>query len=185
MNTYSNAESRLSATAGKNSQQGITLVIAMIFLLILTLLGVTAMQSTVVEERIAGNTRDKDVAFQSAEAGLRAGELYVFTNACTAAGIVFPGPGLINNIGGAAGAGVQYGNASYWMTQPWDATDSIASGTALAGVVTPARYVVELISGGSGPQFVGTTLVYRITARGAGATAGSVSILQSTYQVTC
>ncbi|MEQ1667949.1 MAG: PilX N-terminal domain-containing pilus assembly protein, partial [Sulfuriferula sp.] len=131
-----------------------TLIIAMIFLLILTLLGVTAMQSTVVEERIAGNTRDKDMAFQSAEDGLRAAEVYLAGNACTP-GIAFvaaPGAGLVNNVNGAAGVAFQYSSANYWLAQPWNAGDSRASGTALAGIVAPARYVIELISGTSGLQ---------------------------------
>lgn len=173
--------------ANRTAQRGMTLIIAMIFLLMLTMLGVTAMQSTVMEERIAGNTRDRDVAFQSAESGLRAGETYLTTNACTP-GITFPGAGLINNVGGVA-TSVQYDSADYWMSQVWDATDSIASSTALTGVYAPARYVIELISGTSGVQSgpVGssTTLVYRVTARGAGVTAGSVSLLQSTFTVVC
>lgn len=177
--------------ANKRQQQGMTLIIAMIFLLILTLLGVTAMQGTVVEERIAGNTRDKDMAFQSAEDGLRAGEVFLSGNACTP-GITFvaaPGAGLVNNVNGAAGAAFKYSSSTYWLAQPWNATDSRASTTALAGIVAPARYVIELVSGVSGLQAgaAGTTntLVYRVTARGAGATAGSVSILQSTYTVIC
>lgn len=173
--------------ARKMDQRGMTLIIAMIFLLVLSLLGVTAMQSTVLEERIAGNTRDRDVAFQSAESGLRAGESFLTTNACSP-GITFPGAGLINNVGGASST-VQYDSADYWMGQAWDASDSKASGTVLAGVVTPARYVIELISGTSGVQSgpVGTsnTLVYRVTAKGAGVTAGSVSLLQSTFTVVC
>lgn len=186
MKTNFSACTHNSYIAIKSGQRGMTLVIALIFLLILTLLGVTAMQSTVVEERIAGNTRDRDVAFQSAEAGLRAGEAYLTANACSP-GITFgapPNAGLINNVGGAA-ATVQYGSSDYWMSQPWDATDSIASGTALAGVVTPARYVIELVSGTSGAQIAGATLIYRITAKGAGVTSGSVSILQSTFKVVC
>ena len=114
MKTFYFRQSCYASISSINTQRGMTLIIALIFLLILTMLGVTAMQSTVVEERIAGNTRDKDTAFQSAEAGLRAGEAYLLANACTP-GIAFtaaPGAGLINNVNGTAGT-VQYGSASY------------------------------------------------------------------------
>jgi type IV pilus assembly protein PilX len=47
------------------------LIVALLFLVMLTLLGVTAMTGTTMEERMAGNARDNAVAFQAAEAALR------------------------------------------------------------------------------------------------------------------
>lgn len=177
-------------------QQGITLVIALIFLLVLTLLGVTAMQSTIVEERIAGNTRDKDVAFQSAEVGLRAGETLLTgvgglaPNVCTAPGIAFgaaPNAGLINNVAGAA-ASVEYGKSAYWLAQPWDATDSKAAGTTMAGAQAAARYVIEYVAGPGSTTITqpsGTVMMFRVTAKGGGVTPGSISILQTNFKVVC
>jgi len=52
-------------------QRGAVLVISLLFLVILTILGVTAMTTTTFEERMAGNTRDVGLAFQAAEAALR------------------------------------------------------------------------------------------------------------------
>jgi type IV pilus assembly protein PilX len=52
-------------------QRGAVLVIALLFLTILTILGVTAMTTTTYEERLAGNARDSSTAFQAAEAALR------------------------------------------------------------------------------------------------------------------
>jgi type IV pilus assembly protein PilX len=176
-------------------QRGITLVIALIFLLVLTLLGVTAMQSTVVEERIAGNTRDKDVAFQSAEAGLRAGETLLTgvgglaPNVCTAPGMVFgaaPNAGLINNVGG--GAGVQYASTAYWLAQLWDATDSRATSAAMTGAQAAARYVIEYVAGPGSTTITqpsGTVMMFRVTAKGGGVTPGSISILQTNFKVVC
>ena len=46
---------------------------ALLFLLITTLLGISAMQSSVMEERMAGNMHDHNMAFQAAESGLRDG----------------------------------------------------------------------------------------------------------------
>ena len=55
----------------RNRQSGAVLVIALLFMTILTILGVTAMTATTFEERLAGNARDASVAFQAAEAALR------------------------------------------------------------------------------------------------------------------
>jgi len=55
-------------------QDGAILVVSLLLLLVMTLLGLTAMQVTRMEERMAGNARDMDLAFQSAEAGLRDAE---------------------------------------------------------------------------------------------------------------
>jgi type IV pilus assembly protein PilX len=55
-------------------QRGATLVVALIILLVLTVLGLATMQVTRMEERMAGNSRDVNLAFQGAEAGLRDAE---------------------------------------------------------------------------------------------------------------
>jgi len=55
-------------------QHGATLIVAMLMLLVLTVLGLTTMSMTRLEERMAGNSRDVNLAFQGAEAGLRDGE---------------------------------------------------------------------------------------------------------------
>lgn len=62
--------SRLSA----NRQSGAVLVISLLLLLVMTLLGIGASQSTLLQERMAGNQRDQEVALQGAEAALRAAE---------------------------------------------------------------------------------------------------------------
>ena len=52
------------------SQRGAVLIVSLLFLVVLTMLGVTAMTSTTFEERMAGNARDAAVAHQAAEAAL-------------------------------------------------------------------------------------------------------------------
>lgn len=52
-------------------QQGVTLVVTMIMLVLITILGFSAMQTTTMQERMSGNLRDKNISFQAAEAGLR------------------------------------------------------------------------------------------------------------------
>ncbi len=55
-------------------QKGVVLIVALMFILVMSIVGVTAMQSTIMQERMAGNARDRNLAFQAAEAALRAGE---------------------------------------------------------------------------------------------------------------
>ena len=55
-------------------QNGAALVTSLLLLVVLTVLGITTMQMTRMQERMAGNARDIAVAFQAAEAALRDGE---------------------------------------------------------------------------------------------------------------
>jgi len=53
-------------------QQGAALFISLMFLIILTLIGLSAANVGILQERMAGNVRQSNIAFQRAEAGLRA-----------------------------------------------------------------------------------------------------------------
>jgi type IV pilus assembly protein PilX len=58
-------------------QRGAALIVSLLLLLVLTILAIGASQTTRLEERMAGNMRDIDMAFQGSEAGLRAAEKYI------------------------------------------------------------------------------------------------------------
>jgi type IV pilus assembly protein PilX len=58
-------------------QKGAVLLVCLIAILALTVLGVTAMSGSTLQERMAGGARDYNVAFQAAESALRVGEAYV------------------------------------------------------------------------------------------------------------
>lgn len=66
-----------------NKQSGSALIICLIFLLLLTMMGVGAMQSATMQEKMVGNAVDENRAFQYAEGALRAGEAYVQANNLT------------------------------------------------------------------------------------------------------
>ena len=65
--------------ASVQAQTGVVMVVSLIVLLLLTIIGLSAMQNTSLEEKMAGNLRDKNIAFQVAESALRAAELSVQT----------------------------------------------------------------------------------------------------------
>jgi type IV pilus assembly protein PilX len=56
----------------KQSQQGVTLVVALLFLLILTIISVFAATNATLELKMAGNMQDDFISFNSAEAGVAA-----------------------------------------------------------------------------------------------------------------
>ncbi|WP_417227672.1 pilus assembly PilX family protein [Amphritea sp.] len=58
----------------KEKERGAVLIISLIFLLILSFIGISSMQGTSVQEKMAGNLRDRNSAFSAAEAALREGE---------------------------------------------------------------------------------------------------------------
>lgn len=62
---------------GCDSQRGAVLVISLIILLLLTIIGVTSMRGTILEERMAGNLRDRNLSFQAAETGLQGAYLWL------------------------------------------------------------------------------------------------------------
>jgi Tfp pilus assembly protein PilV len=57
-------------TPGGRHQSGAVLIVAMIILVVLTMLGVTAMNTSSLQEKIASNTQEQVHAFQAAETGL-------------------------------------------------------------------------------------------------------------------
>ncbi len=54
----------------KQRQQGATLIVSLIILMVLTLIGVSSMNTTMQEEKMAGNLREQQTAFQCAEAAM-------------------------------------------------------------------------------------------------------------------
>ncbi|MCG8432639.1 MAG: PilX N-terminal domain-containing pilus assembly protein, partial [Gammaproteobacteria bacterium] len=60
-------------------QQGAILVFCLIFLTVLTMMGVSGMESTTLEERMSANMVDKERAFNAAETALQAGEAWLIT----------------------------------------------------------------------------------------------------------
>ena len=169
-------------------QRGATLVITLLFLTMLTLAGVSAMTTGTMEERIARNSRDFNLAFQAAEAALRDAR----ADLSGAAGLSTRNPVIIGNasfpttgcalglcVTAAAGATPVWEIETNWTT----AGVYVAYGTYTTALVLPLtptpggvaqlpRYLIEYI-GSSGPQYL-----YRITTRGWGASATSVVMLQ-------
>ena len=157
-----------------SSQRGAVLVTGLIFMVVLTLLVVSGMRGTILEEKMAGNARDADLAFQSAEAALRAGEQ------------------VLNGtlpVFAATGANLTVGSRDsvYWLSNHNWSSDSTAYASVLDGTAAAPRYVIEELPavpevGGSvkfGPL---ETTYYKVTARGVGGNPLTLSYVQTTYR---
>jgi type IV pilus assembly protein PilX len=81
-------------------QRGAALVVALILLLVLTLLGVAALRTTTLEERMAANSQERNRAFHAAESGLTQGLLSMLPGAALSSLIYNPpssGSQMLNN----------------------------------------------------------------------------------------
>lgn len=171
-------------------QGGATLLIGVIFLVILTLLGISAATISTRDERMAGNLRDRNVAFQAAEAALRDARRDILS---------------YRKLKGYTGFSPDVGDCStgefiglcrpategqqVWEAFLTDEAKSVAYGSQTnlsdgfeASVSKQPRYVVEVLPDPNTKESlkVGSTIkvVYRITSIGYGANEGTRVFLQ-------
>lgn len=181
-----------------STQRGAVLITGLIFLVVLTLLGTTALQGTVLEERMAGNLRDETLAFQAAEAALRSGEHFLEQVTLPE----FNGSDGLYHYACSEGLNPDAEEEEEEsLTCPptpdpvtemnWNADDSKQTDVAMEGVASQPRYFIEQLGnislqGDSGSaQQSGTALdatMFRIVARGVGGTETATALLQSTYR---
>lgn len=159
-------------------QQGAVLIVSLIMLLLLTILAISSMGTTIMEEKVTGNFKDKNTAFQSAEAALRDGETYLRTTANlpsfdgTTAGLYQP---------------TSLGN-SRWNIVDWTNATAVRAYAGLAGVADQPNYIIEELQpvlDKKDSLEVGVALenqFYRITTRAVGGTNTAVVMLQSVYK---
>ena len=79
---------RVPIKSSMKQQQGAVLVVSLLLLLVMTMLALGASSTTRLQERMSAGMRDRDLAFESSEAGLRNGEriidsLVVAPSPCT------------------------------------------------------------------------------------------------------
>lgn len=170
-------------------QEGAALVVALVFLLILTILGVGALNTTVLQEKMAGNTKEKNTAFQAAESALIVAENWMHEQVSKP---VFPllASGLYPGSSGGTSvlASVDWSGTTNLVVYPNTPTDSVSGGLSM--VTSQPKYIIEDLGevpeeGGSkvlpgAYKGKGNTIV-RITASGTGATNAGRAIVQSTY----
>jgi len=146
-------------------QEGIALVIALIFLLLLTIIGVTAMNNATVQERMAGNARDRNVAFQVTERTLREAEQEITTGVSATQGYVY------DQGDGPEEQGFECGDSGVV-----DASFTGPSGDAPCYYIEQSTEMALDVS--DNPD-----LMYQVTGRGHGLSGDATVVLQSSYKL--
>ena len=159
---------------------GSALIVSLLILVVMTLIGITAVSTSGLEERMAGNVRDEQVAFQAAEIALRDGEAFI--------------DGIASTAGFNSSNGLYPQDSSPDISPTssiWTGTNSKVYSGTLGAEKSPPRYVIEVLGsqgnadvniGGYGDSSgVGAVTSFRITARGTGISDSSTVILQSYY----
>lgn len=165
-------------------QQGAVLVIGLIMLLLLTVIGMASIRGTDLQERMAGNARDHNLAFQASEAAVRSAENYL-----SAASIApyAAGAGYHQDLTGAA-------SPPLWTPADWNTKEAVKiADNTLKGISEQPKYVIEQLEISISPGNLGSAVdqqsldsmaereVYRITARGLGGTKDSEALIQTTF----
>lgn len=175
-----------------NKQHGAALIVSLVLLIVMTIIGLSAIRTSALEEKMAANARDQQIALQATEMALRAGEAWI-AGQLTELAATDNGS---SNIWTANIMSIDDDIADSWWHQQnqawWDAngvqanSDVMFSSNEAEIAVNRPRYIIEY------QQYVGDDLLigtgstttgrsfYRITARGTGASEQARVMLQST-----
>jgi type IV pilus assembly protein PilX len=171
------------------AQQGMVLIVGLIMVLLITIIGLAAIRGSGLQESMAGNMRDRNIAFQAAESALREGEAILSAATLPEFGCV-DGSGTCLDLSSSP-----QNSVIYWAASNWTKT---AKETVLDfdDVTSPPRYVAEELEvdvGASaaaegsaidvgGMLSTGDATPYRVTAKGFGISADTEVIVQSSYK---
>ena len=170
-----------------SKQAGVALFISLVMLLVLTIAGVSAVQTTSLEERMARNTHDRLIAFQAAESALREAEGFLLNNANSTA---------LFTDGGANGlwTTAPFNQDERWKGNIWDtgSAQSVEVNAAINDVAQQPRFIVEWLAtvqreenseqlGSSYNALFDRIEVFRVTARGVGGSPNARVMLQSHF----
>lgn len=175
-----------AATAPKRRQRGLVLITSLLFLLMLTIIGITALSTTTLEEKMAGNTRDLNIAFQAAEAALRDAENWLAQQSSepTAVSTCASPPCDVWQSNVLPDLSTQ--TDSWWQA---NAREYRTSGTReITEAGADPRHVIEFLKTVSDTLRRGHEYApepgnsyYRVTARGTGGTSTAQAVVQSTF----
>ena len=177
-------------------QSGAVLVLSLLMLFVLTLIGVSSINTTTMEEKMSGNSRNQQLAFHAAEIAIREAENFItatnnprtlFTATSGTAGLytLSNGPSSYNATDKSWWASTANGRRTYGATTG-NTTQDLASVPQYTieyrGDSKPKEATDPTIFGGetvNGSQ--GGIAIYRITARGTGITDNAVVVIQSHF----
>ena len=172
------------------------MIVGLIMLLLMTIVGLAAIRGSGLQETMAGNMRERNVAFQVAEAGLRVGESRVENTEWDASDFDGGIAGFYRDLGIPANNAFDSPMRA-WGGYEW-AQRAIEADLELDDSVQDSpRYLVERVTvlaldaaekEGSGIDLGSLDSAgledefYRVTARGQSASGTSDAVVQSTYR---
>ena len=175
-------QSNFKTLKNLRTQAGVTLVVSLIILVVLTILGVTSMESTRTEVAMAGNLRESNLTFEAAEAGLRAAEAFVEATT-SSSDYNDPANGLYPELD----SDPDYNDSATWAS-------SQTASTSIAYLIEQPRFIINYLGdrsqnvvaavniGGYGNSQPGLTVSnFKITVRGAGQSGNTYRFLQTYY----
>jgi type IV pilus assembly protein PilX len=172
-------------------ERGTALVMGLVFLVILTLLGLSSSSGVIQQEIIARNVRDQNLALEAAEAALKTAEFWLRQKNGPAANGMFEGLPQVFDSRGAAplcdGATTcEFASVAWWENNAIQLGDDVETVAQFPEVADQPYYIVELVAQqqaaanlGQPPKF---TRHYQITARGTGLSSNTVRIVRSMYR---
>jgi type IV pilus assembly protein PilX len=176
-------------------ERGFSLITILVMMVVLASLALAGMSSSLVQERMAGNARDRNIALQAAEAALRDAEADIEANLTMASafdatctdGLCLPRSMMATSPT----------SQPWWQTVDWGAAagksrayGSATGATALPGVSAAPRYIIELLpvlppQAGQSANLDSAdemnAMAFRVSVRATGLRTSTVVILQSTY----
>ncbi|WP_295393073.1 PilX N-terminal domain-containing pilus assembly protein [uncultured Thiodictyon sp.] len=168
-------------------QRGIALITTLILLVMMTLMAVSAARMGSLEERMAGNLRDRDIALRAAEMGLRDAERDLMNSVPGSARAISGCSGFTAACGGDTSDTSDDGQcnsatANYsYLTSPTVAPSvpygRFTNATAIPGVLAQPRYLIECFTKNSDTY-------YRITVLARGASPGTQVMMEEVFKPT-
>jgi type IV pilus assembly protein PilX len=184
--------------AAPHRHRGMALITAMLLLIVVTIMALSMFRSYGIEERLAGNTRDKQRAINAAVSAQQFAESLLASGTAPATQVCAAGPFLPSTTGGEV---CTLPLASF-TTLPWTAGVTYTQFTSnqingLSNVVlangTPDIPNVQAASYFQAPTYYITDLgpnagtpageVYQVDALGYGGTSNTVAVVESTFVI--
>jgi len=183
-------------------ESGAVLFVSLILLLVLTLIGVTAMKTTTLQEKMASSHRQRSVAMQAAEAAIRQAEIWLRNNVKGIADLKkFDGTDELYaaiTSSGCAPANAEIG-WDYRNPAKWSGANSDKVPVSVPGIDSAyqPRYLIEYVGRGGrnaaplnptdNTTVCGTDAtapyMFRITALGLGINGETPALLQSHFYI--
>ena len=170
-----------SIRGARRHQSGVSLIVVLLLLVIVTLLGIASLRGAIMQERMAANTTARSMSFQVAEGGLRQAEVIARDGTIT-----FPSAGCT---AGRCKDATWMADTGFWTSGGYQTGSAVSIGSSS---ISP-KFIIEDF-GKTSISPVGNCIdlskpcmqsasqrVYRITSYAATPTGAEV-ILQSLYR---